>query len=134
MVGVDEGAGVAAATIGAVSEGTGTHGKTDATTVGRTDGAESWDGKEGGRVGNTFCDETVHIAEGTSPSSCPRAQFPWGCGCYSIGESTSWGFITTFHITLVLALLVRLGGISSSAEITCWVRICGSCDIMGGGE
>lgn len=42
--------------------------------------------------------------------------------------------ITALNITLVLALLVGLGGIRSGAEIMSCVRICWCCDVVGRGE
>ena len=75
----------------------------------------------------------------TSPRSCILVRFACGCGRCSIGESASCGssLLSTspsYRRCEDATLLVRLGGIPSSAEITSWVRICGSWDVVGCGE
>lgn len=78
----------------------------------------------------------------TSPSSCCfllRLACVRADGRSSIGESASCGssllsMSPSYRRCEEATLLVRLGGIPSSAEITSCVRICGSCEVVGCGE
>ena len=133
-------AGSGAATIGAGSERAVTQGGTDTAVVGRTDGAERWDGKGGGGVAITFSDD-ANTRSGwrrvTSPSSYLLAS-PVSIWLRSLFESTSCGssLLSTspsYRRCENATLLVQLGGIPSSAEITSCVRICASCDAVGCG-
>jgi hypothetical protein len=117
-----------------------------AAAVGKTDGAEWMDGKaEAGAeagAGSTFSDDANPRKGGrgvTSPSSCFLLRFACGSGLSSIGESTSWrsSLLSTspsYRRCEEATLLVRLGGMPSSAEITSCVRICGSCEVVGCGD
>ena len=127
---------------GGLSWGTGTGGA-DETIVGRTAGAEWWDDRVVGvELDNTFSDDANPRNGGrgvTSPSSCFPLRFACGFGRSSIGESASCrsSLLSTspsYRRCEDATLLVRLGGIPSSAEITSCVRICGSCDVVGCGE
>ncbi len=115
----------------------------DEAAVGRTAGEEWWDDRVvGAELGSTFSDDANPRNGGrgvTSPSSCFLLRFACGFGRSSIGESASCrsSLLSTspsYRRCEDATLLVRLGGMPSSAEITSCVRICGSCDVVGCGE
>ena len=109
---------------------------------GRTAGAEWCDERVGPELGMTFSEDAKPRSGGrgvTSPSSCFLLRFACGFGRSSIGESASCrsSLLSTspsYRRCEDATLLVRLGGMPSSAEITSCVRICGSCDVVGCGE
>ena len=142
---------VAAAEVGCEgSSGTGTGTGTGGTDCGaeevaaggRTAGAEWCDERVGPELGMTFSEDAKPRSGGrgvTSPSSCFLLRFACGFGRSSIGESASCrsSLLSTspsYRRCEDATLLVRLGGMPSSAEITSCVRICGSCDVVGCGE
>ena len=84
--------------------------------------------KEGG-IESAISDETNPRSGGhgvTSPGSCFLARF----SCFCCHSSTS----PLYRFCGDATLLMRLDGISSSAEITSCVRNCGSCEVLVYGE
>ena len=75
----------------------------------------------------------------TLPSSWLLVRYPCGRSRSSMGEFASCGssllYTSPSYRRCEDAMsLVRLGVILSSTEITSCVRICESCDVVGGGE
>lgn len=105
-------------------------------------GWRGWDGKGGEGVGCTFSDDANPRRGGrgvTQPGSWLLVRFPCGCSRSSIDGPASCGLspLSTSPSPWRcedVTLLVRLGDIPSSAKITSCVKICESCDVVGGGE
>src|SRR5712671_5768690 len=94
------------------------------------------------RNDGTFSDDANPRSGGrgvTCPNSCFLVRLACVCGRSLTGESalcrsSLLSMSPSYRRCEDATLLVRLGGIPSSAEITPCVRICGSCELVGCGE